>query len=85
MIYFLPVEARYEVPSSRRVAGEAEKNGDGSDGGPPAALRKWQRQRPREEYTFESDDPPYNPSAARQPNKPAEYAALLFKKPPLFR
>ncbi|KAK7498674.1 hypothetical protein BaRGS_00010051 [Batillaria attramentaria] len=33
---------------------------DNSDFGPPAALRKWQRQRPQPDYTFESDEPQTN-------------------------
>ena len=87
LVVVFPVEARYEVSSYRQGAGDeklgGEKNGEDSDGGPPAVLRKWQRQRPREEYTFESDNPPkfyeklnMSSSLSSQPEKPHEYGAF---------
>lgn len=52
-------EARYETTTSRREEKYSEQTAsEDSDSGPPAALRKWQRQRPRAEYTFESDESP---------------------------
>ena len=88
VLFFFPVEARYEVSSYRQGAGDGklggEKNGEDSDGGPPAVLRKWQRQRPREEYTFESDEPPkfyeklnMASSLSRLPEKSNVYGAFL--------
>ncbi|XP_076446260.1 uncharacterized protein LOC143283780 isoform X2 [Babylonia areolata] len=53
------VTAGYEVSASRREEKHHEQTtSEDSDSGPPAALRKWQRQRPRSEYTYESDEPP---------------------------
>ncbi|KAL8617088.1 hypothetical protein ACOMHN_014259 [Nucella lapillus] len=51
-------EVRHEATSLRREKGSEQTVSEDSDSGPPAVLRKWQRQRPRTEYTFDSDDSP---------------------------
>lgn len=56
-LYVITVEASSESTS---VNSHKNQDSDGSGSGfqPPAVLRKWQRQRVREEYMFESDDSP---------------------------
>lgn len=56
------VQTYLETPVTRQQELEIQQNTDSSFQ-PPAALKKWQRQRARSEYSFESAEEPklYNP------------------------
>ena len=78
------VEAYNSSTKRKEEKFDEQKSGDDSDSGPPAALRKWQRQRPRSEFTFESDEPrkfydemKFSSSATKQSEKPTGYDVIL--------